>query len=142
MALIRPVVDRFKIEKKSDAEIAKETASYQTAVSQTDMFDERTLKAIQPCPYKFSYHYKTEENGETFKRTGTCQDWEVQATYYRWRKLYGEEKALAEINRVFGEEYPQKGMLFAMGTHSQYPDTWLINGIIRMDELGQLSLPF
>jgi hypothetical protein len=31
-------------------------------------------------------------------------------------------------------------MLLAMGTHSLYPDTWLINGVIRLDEIGQLSL--
>jgi hypothetical protein len=41
---------------------------------------------------------------------------------------------------VFGEEYPAKGMLLAMGTHSQYPDTWLINGVIRLDDVKQLSL--
>jgi hypothetical protein len=31
-------------------------------------------------------------------------------------------------------------MVFAMGTHSLYPDTWLINGIIRLDEIRQMSL--
>jgi hypothetical protein len=35
---------------------------------------------------------------------------------------------------------PDKGMLFAMGTHSRWPDTWLINGIIQMSDFGQLSL--
>lgn len=33
------------------------------------------------------------------------------------------KKALSEMNRVFGDEYPEKGMLLAMGTHSLYPDT-------------------
>jgi hypothetical protein len=41
---------------------------------------------------------------------------------------------------VFGEEYPTKGMLLAMGTHSQYPDTWLINGVVRLDDVDQPSL--
>jgi len=40
---------------------------------------------------------------------------------------------------VFGEQYPHKGMLLAMGTHSRYPDTWLINGVVRYNETGQLS---
>jgi len=31
-------------------------------------------------------------------------------------------------------------MVLAMGTHSLYPDVWLINGIIRLDEITQLSL--
>ena len=25
-------------------------------------------------------------------------------------------------------------------SHSQYPDTWLINGLIQMSEVGQLAL--
>jgi hypothetical protein len=31
-------------------------------------------------------------------------------------------------------------MCFAMGTHSRYPETWLVNGIIRLDEITQMSL--
>jgi len=27
-----------------------------------------------------------------------------------------------------------------MGTHSQYPDTWLINGVIRLDDVKQATL--
>ena len=44
------------------------------------------------------------------------------------------------MRRVFGEEYPARGMLLAMGTQSLYPDTWLINGVVRLDEVEQLSL--
>jgi hypothetical protein len=64
----------------------------------------------------------------------------MAATVHKWSKLYGEPKALAEMNRRFGEEYPAKGMLLAMGTHSLYPDTWLINGVVRQDEIIQGSL--
>jgi hypothetical protein len=73
-------------------------------------------------------------------REGTCQDWEIEATYFNWLRTLGEERALTEMRRVFGEEYPAKGMLLAMGTHSQHPNTWLINGIIRLDDMKQLSL--
>jgi hypothetical protein len=31
-------------------------------------------------------------------------------------------------------------MLLAMGTHSLYPDTWLINGVIRHDNIKQIPL--
>jgi hypothetical protein len=55
---------------------------------------------------------------------------------YNWRR----PKALAYMHRVFGEEYPRNGMLLAMGTHSLCPDTWLINGIVRIDEDRQQVL--
>ena len=54
LALIRPQIEKFKIERKSDADLKEEAASYQDAVKQIDMFDERVLKPIQPCPYSFS----------------------------------------------------------------------------------------
>ena len=73
-------------------------------------------------------------------REGTCQDWEMEATYFRWSKDYGESAALEKMQKTFGEDYPKKGMLLAMGTHSLYPDTWLINGIIRLDDIKQPSL--
>lgn len=90
----------------------------------------------QPCPYRFKFAYGTDDG----QREGTCQDWELEATYFRRSRRYGEEEAIRQMARVFGEEYPAKGMLLAMGTHSLYPDTWLINGVIRMDEVRQLTL--
>ena len=44
------------------------------------------------------------------------------------------------MQRVFGNDYPKKGMVLAMGTYSLYPDVWLINGIIRLDDVTQMSL--
>jgi hypothetical protein len=52
-----------------------------------------------------------------------------------WR---GEDEE--EMMRVFGQEFPKKGMLLAMGTHSLRPDQWLINGVIRLDDVEQLTL--
>lgn len=142
LALLRPTIKDFIIKKKTPREILEETELFRSAVNQTDMFDQKTLRPIEPCPYKFMYRYYVTENGTRYKRKGTCQDWEIQAAFRNWRKHYGEERALSDIRQRFGEEYPQKGMLFAMGTHSQYPDKWLINGIIRMDEFDQMSFQF
>ena len=55
---------------------------------------------------------------------------------HRDRKHGSEQRMQAR----WGEEMPNKGLLFAMGTHSQYPDTWLINWLIQMSEVGQLAL--
>ncbi len=44
------------------------------------------------------------------------------------------------MERAFGNEYPAKGMLLAMGTHSLHQDTWLINGVVRQDDINQPSL--
>lgn len=134
-ALLRPRDLVFFIEKKEDKKFKEEKEEFQAFAAQTDLFA-KALIPFEPCPYEFKYKYVTDDG----KREGTCQDWETDATFYRWKKEYGEAKALEEMERVFGKEYPKNGMVFAMGTHSLYPDIWLINGIIRLDEITQLSL--
>lgn len=135
LALLRPEILEFVVERKEASEIAEETARFEALRAQTDLFAKQTTP-YQPCPYRFRYRYRTED-GERF---GTCQDWETEAAFFNWSRQYGESRAIDEVRKVFGEEYPRKGMLLAMGTHSQYPDTWLINGIVRLPDIEQGSL--
>lgn len=44
--------------------------------------------------------------------------------------------------RKFNDEYPRKGMAFAVGTMAAYPKTWMLLGIIRLDEIAQGELGF
>ena len=126
----------FVIERKDHEEIEEERRRNRSFAAQPDLFNTMKLIPLEPCPYRFKYRYTTDDGD----REGTCQDWETDATFFHWSKQYGEANALERMQRVFGEEYPEKGMTFAMGTHSQYPDTWLINGVIRLDETIQPSL--
>ena len=136
LALLRPRDLKFAIEKKSSDDLDRETREFKDFTAQTDLFNSAELIPYEPCPYVFKYRYVTDDG----EREGTCQDWETDATFYHWSRHYGEKTALENMQRVFGEEYPKKGMVFAMGTHSRYPDIWLINGIIRLDEIAQMSL--
>lgn len=136
LALLRPQNSRFIIEPKSSEEIYLEKREYESICKQQDMFFQQELLPLGPCPFKFKYSYRTDDG----HREGTCQDWETDATFFRWRNQYGEEQALKHMQRVFGEEYPSKGMLLAMGTHSRYPGVWLINGVMRVDEVTQINL--
>lgn len=135
LAFIRPKISRFTVEKKAAAELEDERQKYQLAAKQTDLFLGPIIP-YAPCPYRFKYDYETKDG----KRTGTCQDWETEATFFNWQRLYSEEETIKRMKARWGEEMPAKGLLFAMGTHSQYPDTWLINGLVQMSEIGQLSL--
>lgn len=135
LALLKPEILEFVVEKKEASEIAEENARFEALRAQTDLFAKQATP-YQPCPYRFRYRYRTED-GERF---GTCQDWETEAAFFNWSRQYGESRAVDEVRKVFGEEYPRKGMLLAMGTHSQYPDTWLINGIVRLPDIEQGSL--
>lgn len=136
LALLKAEITGFHCERKPDDELVAQKAKFDALHSQPDLFNTKPLIPYSPAPYRFKYSYRTEDG----RREGTCQDWEIEATFFKWAKEYGENRALEFMQTRFGEEYPNKGMLFAMGTHSQYPDTWLINGIIRLDQVQQLSL--
>ena len=136
LALVKAKILEFKVEKKPNDELAGERQRFERLHAQQDMFKTKPIIPYQPCPYNFKYRYQTDDG----LREGTCQDWEIEATFFNWARHYGEERALVEMRRVFGTEYPAKGMLLAMGTHSLYPDTWLINGVIRLDEIEQRTL--
>lgn len=135
LAFIRPAIRKFMIEKKHSDEIAQEREKFDTAAKQTDLFLAPILP-YQPCPYRFRYEYDSKDG----RRTGTCQDWETEATFFYWRKQHSEAEALNRMQARWGEEMPTRGLLFAMGTHSLYPNVWLINGLIQMAEFGQLTL--
>lgn len=135
-ALLRPKNPCLTIARKSPSELAQERSGYELICAQQDMFYQKELLPLEPCPFRFKYRYQTDDGD----REGTCQDWETDATFFHWRERYGEAQAIQHMQKVFGTEYPEKGMLFAMGTHSLHPNTWLINGIIRMDEIAQIPL--
>ncbi|MGQ0662250.1 MAG: hypothetical protein ACT4P2_01430 [Pseudomonadota bacterium] len=136
LALLKAEILKFKVEKKQGDELRRESKRFEALHAQQDLFNTKPIIPYPPCPYHFKYRYQSDDG----LREGTCQEWEIEATFFKWTRLYGEEHALAEMRRVFGEEYPAKGMLLAMGTHSLYPDTWLINGVVRLDEVEQMSL--
>jgi hypothetical protein len=126
----------FVVERKNAEELAAQRKEFLDLQDQQDLFRTKHLVPYEPAPYRFKYRYVCDD-GERF---GTCQDWEIEATFFKWSKKYGEPLALDRMKKTFGEEYPRKGMLLAMGTHSRWPDNWLINGIVRLDHTDQLPL--
>lgn len=137
LALIRPQSSRFYWKQRTQAELDRERESYRAAARQLSFLDSE-LAALQPCPYEFKFDYRCEDDQP---HRATCDDWETTAMFYTFQRRYGTQKALTEMERVFNHQYPTKGMAFAMGTHSRFPDIWLLVGVIRLDKLKQLSLP-
>jgi len=69
-----------------------------------------------------------------------CGDWETPATFFNWRREYGDEGALERLKARYENDYPQGGVVFAMGTMARYPKTWMLLGLIRLDDSRQLKL--
>jgi hypothetical protein len=136
LALIRPVDPVFSYRKRSAQEIDKIAAGYIEINKSPDLFGTTDIVPRTVSPYEFSYRYSDDDGPHNM----VCHDWETEQTFVKWRDLYDEEKALADMMRVFGEEYPSKGMVLALGTHGQRNWQWMIIGVIRLDPMSQLGL--
>lgn len=136
LALLRPEIKDFEIIRKDPADFEAEQRKIDNYHAQTDMFAPPPGVPREACPYEFKYRYKTDDGD----RRGTCQDWETEATFFKWRFEYGEEGALNEMREVFGQTLPARGLYFAMGTHSLHRETWLINGLVQLRASDQPSL--
>ncbi len=138
LTLVRPAKVRFRYKPKTAREIAEERQAYEDAARQTSFLDpDPDLIALNPCPYAFHFDW-TDADGKAHK--ATCDDWETAVTFYRRERDIGADEALASMAKTFGEEYPEKGMAFAMGTHSRRSEQWLLVGVLRLDQVNQLSL--
>jgi hypothetical protein len=42
--------------------------------------------------------------------------------------------------KTFNEEYPAKGMAFALGNMAKRPQTWHLLGVLRLDEQRQKDM--
>lgn len=135
-ALIRPEKPVFSIRSMSDAELEEERAERKAFHSQLDMFSNPIVEK-EPPPYRFGY--KFEFAGK--ERNYNCIDWETEATFFKWRQNYGEERTLELMRERFGWEYPEKGVAFAMGTHRvKIFKNWLLSGVLRVDHEKQRTL--
>ncbi|MCA0047522.1 hypothetical protein LB577_11255 [Mesorhizobium sp. B283B1A] len=132
LALIRPKNPEFVIERKDVATFENEKARFRLWHDQEANslfgFLGKSLVPYEPAPFLFKYKYETADGA----REGTCQDWEIEATFLKWQRIYGETDTLRKMTERFGVEYSRKGFVLAMGTHKAYPQ-WLINGVIRLD---------
>lgn len=139
LAFIRPMEPSFFYERKDDKAYETEAAQFaEWHKSESEGlfgFAAKGIVPYEPARYRFGYRYSTVDG----EREGTCQDWEIEATFNSWSKKYGERDALQKLSDLFGGEYPKKGFVLAMGTHKAYPQ-WLINGIVRLDHGREDSL--
>lgn len=135
LTLIRPRNTRFVFKRKSAEELAEEREAYKVAAQQTSIFDEE-LAALEPSPFDFRFKFEDGSGPHDYQNG----DWETHAMFWRWRSTLGEKGALERMAGVYNDEYPKKGMAFALGNQAKRPQTWQLLGVIRIDELAQGEL--
>jgi hypothetical protein len=133
--LVRPKNTRFIFKRKKDQAIAAEKQLFINAGRQSSFLD-ADLEALDPLPYAFAFQFEDSDGKHTYQ----CGDWETQATFWKWRQVYGEQRALELLAGRYNEEYPRKGIAFALGNVLKRQHIWQLLGIVRADTSFQTSL--
>lgn len=136
LALIQPEKPQFFMRRRSAEAMKKREEEYNKLLKSPDLFAAKELIPLRPAPYEFGYRYLDDDGSHEC----LCHDWEIEQTYLNWSRKYGEQDALEKLQHQFGTRFPGEGMMFAMGTHSRYPDVWMIIGVIKLAEPDQRVL--
>ncbi|HYW15470.1 MAG TPA: hypothetical protein VE891_04860 [Allosphingosinicella sp.] len=136
LAVVRPDDPEFFYRPRDPAAMAERRQSYKKLLASPDMFGARDLIPLEPAPFDFGYKYRDADGLHDCR----CHDWEIEQTFLNWRRQYGEEETLRLMCDTFGNKYPTEGMLLAMGTHSRYPDKWMIIGVLKVSKAAQPPL--
>lgn len=135
LTLVRPTNPKFVAKKKTQGDLDEEREAYREAAQQGSIFD-KELAELEPSPYDFRFRFE-DDGGKHDYQNG---DWETHVMFFKWRQLYGETETLKKMSDVFNDDYPRKGMLFALGNQAKRPQTWQLLGVIRYDEPAQDDL--
>lgn len=135
LTLVRPRNSKFIAKQKSATAIAEAREAYKLAAKQTSIFD-KELAELDPSPFDFRFQFEDDDGVHNYQNG----DWETHAMFWRWQKIHGEVEALKRMENVYNEDYPAKGMVFALGNMAKRPQTWQLLGVLRLDELKQDDL--
>lgn len=135
LLLLRPLSPRFTITRKTEAEMQAERALFTELAPRLAITAPSSLQNVRAFPFKFGYSFTTDEG----PREGQYQDWEMNETFSNLRDSFGEPMTLARVNKVFGHDYTERGIVFAMNRESLAPAApWHIHAVICMDEVDNL----
>lgn len=138
LALLRPLDTRFSYKRKTARQLREERDSYKLAAAQTSLFDD-DLAALEPTPYEFKFRFRDSDAPHEF----TNGDWEAHAMFFLGTKRGKTEKEVLDwMDHTFNEDYPKRGMLFAVGNQAKRPHVWQLLGVLRVDESAQTAFSF
>src|SRR6266568_4699395 len=92
LGLVRPRNTKFRFRRKPEAALQAEQEAYRNAGRQQSFLDEE-LTAFKPSTYEFVFAFEDADGRHAWR----CGDWETHATFFKWRREYGELEALQRL---------------------------------------------
>ncbi len=118
---------KFIVEKEEDSR--EEDRAMNSATFQMFSLFEASLPQLHKPEFSFSYRFTS--GGHAHRHH--IHDWEVQAAYFNFRRLYGN-KAIEKLKEKYELEIPSRNPHFIMGTMKARPQSFILIGILRPGE--------
>ena len=107
---------------------------------QQHLFAEAPKQELEKIPFKFYYEFRCPEDSCT-GHTMMCTDWEMGASYRRWRLEYGEAKWEEMFRQKYEAEMIQTlDTHFYVGTVAAHPNRWIIIGLFYPPRDAQIPM--
>jgi hypothetical protein len=136
LGIIKPQPEslRFLIKEAKDSSLDdQEVASL--VFNQASLLED-PLKPLEKPRYGFYYQFTCADPSRCTcannPHTHQIHDWEVQATYFHYKRRYKtEEETLAKMMQAYQDSIPARNLHFIMGTMAAHPRTFIVIGLLR-----------
>jgi hypothetical protein len=137
LGIIRPKPEslKFIIKEAKESNAEDQEVADLVFAEQTSLLED-PLKPLEKPRYSFSYQFicadPTRCTCSNNPHTHQVHDWEVQATYFNYKRKYQtEEEVLAKMMQVYQDDIPMRNLHFIMGTMAAHPRTFIVIGLLR-----------
>ncbi len=137
LGIVRPQPNsrKFIIKEAKESSAEDQEVADLAFAEQASLLDD-PLKPLEKPRYSFSYQFTCADPSRCScannPHTHQIHDWEVQATYFNYKRKYRtEEEALAKMMQAYQDDIPTRNLHYIMGTMAAHPRTFIIIGLLR-----------
>lgn len=84
------------------------------------------LKPLEKPDYSLGYQFTS----DGYKHRCTLLDWEVQAAWFNYQRIYGDN-ALNMMQQEYGEHIPRQNLHLIFGNQHKRPWQFIVIGVLR-----------
>jgi len=147
LGIIRPKPEslKFLIREAKDSKAEDQEVADLVYAGQASLLED-PLTPLERPRYSFSYQFICADPSRCScarnPHTHQIHDWEVQAAYFEYKRLYGsEDEVLTKMMHAYQDEIPTRNLHFILGTMAVHPKTFIVIGLLRSgidpEEMGR-----
>ena len=152
LGIIRPQPENIKfiIKDAKDSNTEDQEVADLVFHEQVSLLED-PLKPLAKPKYSFYYQFTCADPTRCTcaknPHTHQIHDWEVQATYFNYKRKYEtEEETLMKIMQAYQESIPTRNLHFIMGTMASHRKTFIVIGLLRSgvdpEDIGRQEVLF